>query len=350
MKKYFDIKPPSDAIQKQLRKRIDNKTKPPGSLGLLEQTALKIGTVQNSLQPELRKPSIIVFAADHGIAADGEVSPFPQEVTWQMVANFLTNGAAINVFTRQHDIDLIVVDAGVKHDFDEHPRLVNRKIAHGTRNYLHEPAMTESQCHEAIQHGTELVRAQYDGGCNTIGFGEMGIGNTSSASLLMSALLDIPLEECVGSGTGLDDAGVHKKTHILSQVMDKHRSLQSVPEILAAMGGLEIAMMAGAILQAAELGMLIINDGFIATSALLVAWKIHPGVLDYCLFSHCSSEQGHRKMLDHLGVDPLLQLNMRLGEGTGSALCLPLIQSSLDFLNHMASFESASVSRSTVNN
>ena len=328
-----------------LQKKIDLKTKPLGSLGKLEQLALQIGTIQNTLEPELRNPTMVIFAADHGIAADGEVNPFPQEVTWQMVYNFLGGGAAINVFARQNGMAVKVVDAGVKYDFDPHPDLIDSKISMGTKNYLHEPAMTETQCDAALAQGAKIVEDLHAGGCNVVGFGEMGIGNTSSASLLMSALMDLPISACVGSGTGLDSEGVRKKAEVLGRVIEKHQvPADDALKVLQTYGGFEIAMIAGAMVQAAELGMLILNDGFIVTTALLVASRISVEVLDSCIFCHASSERGHQKILDHFEAKPLLGLGLRLGEGTGAALAYPLVEASVNFLNEMASFESAGVS------
>ena len=330
-------------IQEALLLKINNKTKPPGSLGLLEKIALQIGTIQNTLTPALNKPTIVVFAGDHGIVKEG-VSPFPQEVTYQMVFNFLQGGAGINVFSQQNGIDIKVVDAGVNFNFDPHPDLINAKIDHGTKSYLDEPAMTEAQCNSAVKKGGDIVQDIYDSGCNVIGFGEMGIGNTSSAAIIMSLLCKLPLEECIGRGTGLDDAGLEKKKTILKQALSKHHFEHTPLNVLTVFGGFEIAMICGAMLKAAELKMIILVDGFITTAALLVAKGINEQVLDYCIFSHQSNEQGHTSMLQHLKATPVLHLGMRLGEGTGAAVAYPVIQAAVNFLNQMASFESAGVS------
>jgi len=331
-------------LQQQLQHKINTKTKPLGSLGVLESIALKIGSIQNTCSPSLSKPTILVFAGDHGIVNSKPVSPFPQEVTAQMVLNFLQGGAAINVFCKQHNIHLKVVDAGVNFDFDNTPNLIDAKIKKGTQDYSTTPAMSLEDCEKAIEKGKELVTKQFTEGTNVIGFGEMGIGNTSSASLIMSAITQIPIEKCVGKGTGLNTEGVNNKIAILKQVQLTHSNYKDPMTILATFGGFEIAMMTGAFLKAAELNMVILVDGFIVTSALLIANAINPKVLNNCIFSHCSNEQGHLKMLDYLQVDTLLNLGLRLGEGTGIALAYPLIQSSVHFLNEMASFESANVS------
>lgn len=340
----FDIPPLSRAMAQTLQSKIDQKTKPHGALGQLEALALQIGLIQNSLTPELTKPCIIVFAGDHGIAAAG-VSAYPQTVTSQMVANFAAGGAAINVFARQHHLDLLIVDAGVNADLSAIPGVIHAGIGKGTANFLEQPAMTPEQCETALGRGAELALQRYDRGCNCIGFGEMGIGNTSSAALIMHCLTRLPLEHCIGRGAGLNDAQLHHKIKVLERALARHPGLTGATEVLNTFGGFEIAMMTGAYLKAAELRMLIVVDGFIACCALLAAANLHPAVLDYCVFSHMSGEQGHRALLEFMNAEPLLNLNMRLGEGTGIALAYPLLQSATAFLNEMASFEQAGVDK-----
>ncbi|WP_143308002.1 nicotinate-nucleotide--dimethylbenzimidazole phosphoribosyltransferase [Chitinophaga vietnamensis] len=345
---HIEIAPISQELRAALQEKIDQKTKPPGSLGKLEQVALQAGLVQQTLSPVLQQPAIVVFAGDHGIAAEGLVNPFPQAVTAQMVYNFLNGAAAINVFCRQHQLQLSVVDAGVNHEFAAHPLLKNRKIGMGTQNFQHRPAMSEEQCKRAMEAGAAEVRELHEKGCNIIGFGEMGIGNTSAAALLMSHFTGVPIDECVGIGTGSNAQQLTQKKAILRQVMAFHPAPPTAMLALATFGGFEIAMTCGAILQAAALRMLVVIDGFIVTSALLAAASMHPAVKDYCIFAHCSEEKGHKAMLQHLGCVPLLQLDMRLGEGTGAALAIPLIASAIAFLNEMASFNSAQVSNRTI--
>jgi len=346
----FNVIQPDQALSSALINKINNKTKPLGALGILEAVALKIGLIQQTLTPKFNNPTMLVFAGDHGIVEAG-VSPYPQAVTAQMVMNFLQGGAAINVFTAQNNMRLRVIDSGVKHLFSSNENLPNAnlidaKIAAGTRNFLYEPAMTALQCEQALAQGAAIVNAQIAEGCNIFGFGEMGIGNTSSASCLMSVLCDLPIEECVGRGTGLDDAGLAHKTHILDQSIKLHNLNGSdAMQVLATFGGFEIAMMVGAMLQAAEKQCTLLIDGFITTAALLVAAKLQPDILHYCVFSHCSDESGHKKLLDFLNVNPLLRMDLRLGEGTGAALAYPLVLAAVNFLNTMASFESASVSQ-----
>ena len=342
-----EITPPEKLVEKELRHKIDTKTKPYGSLGKLEAIALKIGIIQNSLYPVIKNPSILIFAADHGIALEG-VSAYPQEVTYQMVYNFLRGGAAINVFASQHNISLHIIDAGVNHEFNEPAGLINRKIDYGTKSFLNSYAMSQEQLRQALNVGSQLAMDIIDrGGSNTLGFGEMGIGNTSSAAMLTHLLCGIPLEKCTGAGTGLDPSGILRKITILENSLKHFNARNDTMEILASYGGFEIIMMAGAMLAAASRKALLLIDGFISTAALLAAWSINKNVIDYCIFSHLSPENGHKAQLEFLKAEPLLQLGMRLGEGTGAALAIPLLQSACSFVNEMASFESAKVSTSS---
>lgn len=343
-----------NVLRQQLQSAIDNKTKPPGSLGLLEHIALQAGLIQQSLQPQVQEPHIVVFAGDHGIASTGLVNPFPQEVTAQMVLNFLRGGAAINVFTRQHNIGLTVVDAGVNNEeWDSSITLdhfIDAKIARGTANYLETDAMSETAAVAAIEAGRSIVANLALQGSNTIGFGEMGIGNTSSAALIMSAITGIPVENCAGRGTGVNDEQLATKISTLQKAFQFHQLQQYSNQpitLLSKVGGYEIAMMTGAFLAAAEHHMIIVVDGFITTAALLLAQQLEPSVRDFCLFAHTSNEQGHEAMLRYLNAKPLLHLGMRLGEGTGAALAIPLIRSAVAFLNEMASFNTAGVSNAT---
>ena len=338
----FFICPRSETLATKLQEKIDQKTKPKGALGQLEDLALQIGLCQNTLTPSLNRPCIMIFAGDHGVVESG-VSAYPQTVTAQMVANFLSGGAAISVFAKQHQLELLIVDAGVNADLASHPRLIDAKIGKGTNNFLMHPAMTTEDCTQALQVGARLVLQQHNNGCNCIGFGEMGIGNTSSAALLMHCLTAVPLAQCVGRGTGLNDDQLQNKLSVLQQALNRHKGITEPLDVLTTFGGFEIAMMVGAYLKAAESGMLIMIDGFIAGTALLVACKLYPQVLDYCVFSHVSSEQGHRALLDQFKARALLNLDLRLGEGSGIALAYPLLQSAVVFLNEMATFDEAGV-------
>ncbi|WCM20632.1 nicotinate-nucleotide--dimethylbenzimidazole phosphoribosyltransferase [Paraburkholderia bryophila] len=337
-----EVAPLDQSLRAELQHVIDNKTKPPGSLGRLETLARQMGLIQRTTHPTVQRPAMIVFAGDHGIADEG-VSPYPQAVSAQMVANFLAGGAAINALSRVAGIELEVVNAGIATPLPSTQGLVDIPIAAGTRNFAREAAMTPQQALAAMQAGAARVRHHAALGTNVIGFGEMGIANTSSAACLMSRLCGVPIDECVGRGTGLDNAGLAKKRNVLASALAHHEVSGDPLTVLATFGGFEIAMMAGAYLAAAEARMTILVDGFIATSALLIADALAPNVREYCVFAHASNEAGHRRMLDHFGGLPLLSLDLRLGEGTGAALAVPLLRAASAFVNEMASFESAGV-------
>jgi len=261
-----------------------------------------------------------------------------------MVMNFVNGCSAINVFCRQNKINITIVDAGVNYLFPKNLPIIHAKVGMGTKSFLKKAAMTKKELQECFEKSSAIVNDIYNNGSNIIGFGDMGIGNTASASALMSVFCNLPVEECVGKGAGLDSAGVEKKVNTIKKAIDFHKKFNEPLEILATFGGFEIAQICGAMLQAAENEMTILVDGFIATSAFLAAYKINPNILDYAIFCHQSNEKGHTKLLKYLGVRPLLNLDMRLGEGTGAAICYPIIQSAVNFLNEMASFESAGVS------
>lgn len=328
------------ALAARVQHALDRKTKPTGSLGRLEVLALQLALIQGVERPQLVAPQMLVFAADHGLAAQG-VSAYPQAVTAQMVLNFLAGGAAVSVLAEQHGLAMTVVDAGVAQDLPPHPRLQDRKIALGTADASLGPAMTFAQRDAALAAGADVVRGLPG---NVVLLGEMGIANTSVAALLMSRLTGLPLPQCVGRGTGLDDAALARKTAVLEQTLARHAHARSADTALAAFGGFEIAMMAGAVIEAAAQRRVIVVDGFISTSAVLVAQALQAGVVNACVFAHRSDEHGHARLLTHLGAQPLLDLQLRLGEGSGAALAWPLVVSACRILNDMASFESAGVS------
>lgn len=328
------------ALAARLQHKIDQKTKPLGALGQLETLALQLGLIQCSEAITFASPQMVVFAADHGIASEG-VSAFPQAVTLQMVGNMLTGGAAINVFARQHGFALQVVDAGVAADLADHPQLQQRKIAPGTQNICEGPAMSLAQAHAALQAGMAVMQGLPG---NVVAFGEMGIANTSPAALLLARLAGLPVSDVVGRGTGLDDAQLAHKQAVLTRALARHAEVREPLAVLAALGGFEIAMMAGAMLQAASERRVVLVDGFIAGAAALVARALVPQVQDYLVFCHRSAERGHHLLLAHLKAVPLLNLDMRLGEGTGALLAWPLLQSAALFMAEMASFDSAGVS------
>ncbi|WP_273008593.1 nicotinate-nucleotide--dimethylbenzimidazole phosphoribosyltransferase [Chryseobacterium sp.] len=339
----FNITIITTMLTTELQHTIDFKTKPLGALGYLEHLAYKIGMVQKTISPQLSQPHMVVFAADHGIATTG-VSAYPQEVTYQMVMNFLGGGAAINVFCRQNGIEIKIVDAGVNFDFPAGLDLVDQKVRKSSRNILDEPAMTVDEYQKALKNGASVVTQIAETGCNIIGFGEMGIGNTSASSLMMSKLFNLPIVSCIGRGTGLNDDQLQNKINILSTAIEKHPNIITPDEIAQTFGGLEIAQMIGAMEEAFRQNMLIMVDGFIATVAIAAAWKKNPEILNNCIFCHVSDENAHLQLLELLGQKALLNLNLRLGEGTGCALAYPIIQSAVNFLNEMSSFEDAHVS------
>ncbi len=350
----FDVHPLTDLWNKKLKHTLDQKTKPIGSLGKLESIAIQMGRIQNTVSPEIKSPKLLIFAADHGIATEG-VSAYPQEVTYQMVLNFMSGGAAANVLAKLHGVEIQIIDSGVNHDFGVTENLRNEKMGFGTKSFLLGEAMTAEQVTACFERGSEISLELYKSGTNFLAFGEMGIGNTSSSSLLTHLLTGVALEFCTGSGTGLDHKGIEKKLSILNASLDRFNLLYSDPmvpdlmDIFKNFGGYEILMMAGAMLSAASLGMTLLVDGFISTVAFLCAYMMKPAIKDYAIFSHISGEKGHIYLLNYLEVDPLLNLGLRLGEGSGALLAFPIISSSIKILQEMASFESANVSTKNEN-
>ncbi len=343
----MQLNPTEKDLLEKLQHKIDNKTKPIAALGVLEDLAVQVGMAQRTLNPVLRKPHLIVFAADHGIANSG-VSAYPQEVTFQMLQNFLSGGAAVNVLAKENGIELMVVDAGVNHEFDiSQNKLINKKTGRGTASFLTQNAMSEQQLEYCLDSGSELIEIIHQQGCNVVGFGEMGIGNTSSASMLMSYLCDLPIDECIGRGTGLDDQQLEQKLNILKEARAFHGPITDPLAVLQAFGGFEIAQMSGAMISAMDKEMIILVDGFIATAAFLAIYSMRPEIIKNAIFCHLSDESGHQILLDYLGVNPMLDLRMCLGEGTGCALAYPILKSAVAILNNMASFEEAGVSQKT---
>jgi nicotinate-nucleotide--dimethylbenzimidazole phosphoribosyltransferase len=331
------------AIRAAADRRLDTLTKPLGALGRLEPLAAQICAVQRTLTPAIAHPVAVVFAGDHGVADRG-VSAYPRAVTGQMVKNFLAGGAAINVLARLQGMELWIVDAGVDGDCGPHPRLIAAKIRRGTRDLTVEAAMTAEECGTALTRAAGLIEELVPAGGNTVVLGEMGIGNTASAALLMHGLTGLPLADCVGRGTGLDDAGLERKRAVLAAAFARRPPARTPEELLAEFGGYEIAMLVGALLGAAERRHLIIVDGFTVTVAAALAARIEPRVLDYCVFGHCSAEYAHRALLAHLRAEPLLDLGMRLGEGSGAAVALSVVQAAIELFTKMATFEGAGVS------
>lgn len=342
--KTFHIEKPDENLRPSIIDKINNLTKPKGSLGRLEEIALQIALIQQTLTPALHKPQNIIFAADHGIVDEG-VSLSPKEVTWQQLSNFLHGGAGVNFLCRQHGFELKIVDAGVDYDLPYEKGIIDMKVRRGTRNYLYEAAMTQEEMELCIERGAEVVRRCHEEGSNVLSFGEMGIGNTSSSSLWMTYFTGIPLEQCVGAGSGLNQQGIRHKYEVLKRSMENYNGDGSATDIIRYFGGLEMVMAVGAILQAAELKMLILVDGFIMTNCMLAAMQLCPAVKDYAIFGHCGDESGHKLILEYIQAKPLINLGLRLGEGTGAICAYPLVDSAVRMINEMDNFAHASITK-----
>jgi nicotinate-nucleotide--dimethylbenzimidazole phosphoribosyltransferase len=332
----------------EAQRRLDDKTKPRRSLGRLEELACAVAAITSKPNPPLPRKAIVVMAADHGVASEG-VSAYPTEVTWQMLLNFARGGAAINVLARQAGARLVVIDMGVRTPDAgaagiEVPGVVGRRIGPGTANFTQGPAMSEDQATEAIEHGIATANELAAKGMDLVGIGEMGIGNTTSASALVAALCGCGVEEVVGRGTGIDDAALARKHEVIARALRLHNPSAKAPlRVLADLGGFEIAGLVGVVLGAAARRIPLILDGFIASTAALVACRMQPLAAKYLVASHRSVERGHGLVLEALGVRPLLEFDMRLGEGTGAALAMPIVESAIRILRDMASFSSAGV-------
>ena len=333
-------------LEKALQHKLDKKTKPVGSLGQMERIAAQVGLIQQTLSPELKNPVMLTMASDHWITNEG-VSPVTIDITWQQVLNFADGGGGIGLFCDVYGFDLYVVDAGVNYNFPKHSKIIDKKVRKGSRNFLLEHAMTEAECNQALQNGRDVVRSFAKKGSNVVGFGEMGIGNTSPATALLAAYTKTPVETCTGPGCGLTPDGVSNKARVLKEAMEKHGVAEDAAENLARFGGLEIATIAGGMLEAAARRMLIIVDGFITTSAFMAAYEICPQVKDYAVFAHSSKENGHKLMLQHMNADAIMDLDLRLGEGTGAAVAYPIINGSIEMLNRMTAFEETIVDDTT---
>ena len=342
--KTFHITLPDECIRPALEEKINNLTKPKGSLGTLENLALQVGMIQQTLSPSLKHPQNIIFCADHGIEAEG-VSVSPREVTWQQTLHFTQGNGGVNFLCRQHGFELKVVDSGVDYDLPNDRGIINSKVRKGTRNFLHEAAMTEEEMNLCIERGAAIVRQCHAEGSNVLSFGEMGIGNTSASSLWMTFMTNIPLLQCGGAGSGLNREGIRHTYQVLKQSLDNYSGDGSPLDIIRYFGGYEMVMAVGAMLQAAELKMVILVDGFIMTNCILAASKLYPEVLAYAVFGHCGDESGHRLVLNALEAKPLLNLGLRLGEGTGAICAYPILDSAIRMINEMDSFVGASVTK-----
>lgn len=342
--KQFNIISPDRSILPQLIEKVDDLTKPKGSLGRLEELAIKIGLVQQSLDPKLSNPTNILFAADHGILDEG-VSVSPKEVTWQQLSHFSHGGAGINFLCHQHGFNLVLVDAGVDYDIPANSGVIDKKVRRGTRNFLHQAAITPGEWELCMERGAEVVDMAHGNGCNVVSFGEMGSGNTSPSSMWMHILTGIPLPQCIGAGAGLNNAGVNHKLDILTQAWDNYGGGDSVEQRLQWFGGYELAMAVGGMLKAAELKMLVIVDGFIMTACMAAAAHFYPAVMEYAVFGHCGDESGHKLLLDSLGVKAILHLDLRLGEGSGAVCAYPILVSAVNMINEMDRFSAVGVTK-----
>ena len=331
---YPRIRPVDRTLEPALRARVDGKAKPPGSLGRIEDLAVQLGLIRNSLAPKVERVVLMVFAGDHGLTEEG-VSRYPASVTAAMVATFLAGRASVNAFAAAAGVEIKVVDAGVAAELPAHPDLIAAKIRAGTRNAAREPALTTAEVDAALARAAELAAAAIAAGADAIAIGEMGIGNTASAALIMHRLAPAPLAECAGSGAGQDEAGMARKRAALARAAA--RSAASLPrEVLSEFGGCEIAMMAGAVLGAAAQRRPVLVDGFIASAAALAAIRLAPAARGYCVFAHQSAERGHARLLEAVDAKPLLALGMRLGEGTGAVLAAPLLRAAARLLTDVA--------------
>ena len=344
----FNIIPVDRSMKGAIQEKIDNLNKPKGSLGRLEELAMQICLIQQTLEPSLAHPCHLLLGGDHGIEREG-VSVSPREVTWQQMINFARGGGGVNMFCRQHGFKLRIVDVGVDYDLSKVDGIINHKIARGTKNFLYEPAMSEEEFNKAIQIGSDLVDDCTAEGCRILCIGEMGIGNTSPSSIWMSIFGDIPLKDCIGAGAGLNNDGIRHKYEVLSKAVSRHQSylspLSSHLLPLRIFGGFEMIAAIGAMLRAAELHLIILVDGFIMTACALAAILLYPDSQDYMIFTHCGDESGHKMMLDIIDAKPLLHLGLRLGEGTGALCAFPIIDSAVRMMNEMNNFDNAHITK-----
>ena len=346
--KSFNIQPLDRSKQDAIQQKIDNLNKPKGSLGRLEELAMQICLVQRTLSPSLAHPCHLLLGGDHGIEREG-VSVSPREVTWQQMINFTRGGGGVNMFCRQHGFHLRIVDVGVDYDFSAVSGIIDRKIARGTKNFLYEPAMSVEEFDKAIEVGADLVDDCVEEGCRVLCIGEMGIGNTSPSSIWMSLFGDIPLEDCIGAGAGLDAPGIRHKYEVLSQAVSRFTAFsfseEGALDILRYFGGFEMIAAIGAMLRGAEQRLVVLVDGFIMTACALAAIRLYPAAREYMIFTHCGDESGHRRMLNLVDGRPLLSLGLRLGEGTGALCAFPIIDSAVRMMNEMNNFDNAKITK-----
>lgn len=343
----FKINTPDESLRPAIQEKIDNLNKPKGSLGRLEELAMQVCLIQQTLSPSLEHPCHLLLGGDHGIEREG-VSVSPREVTWQQMINFTRGGGGVNMFCRQHGFKLRIVDVGVDYDLSAVDGIIDRKIARGTKNFLYEPAMTEEEFDKAIEVGAALVDDCIAEGCKILSIGEMGIGNTSPSSIWMHLFGNIPLNDCIGAGSGLDSPGIRHKYEVLSKAVTCHERDTKYPDPIVTLryfGGFEMIAAIGAMLRAAECHLVVLVDGFIMTACALAAIRLYPASHDYMIFTHCGDESGHRMMLDIVNARPLLNLGLRLGEGTGALCAFPIVDSAVRMINEMNNFDNAKITK-----
>lgn len=336
----FKIQPVDKSLKGAIQEKIDNLNKPKGSLGRLEELAMQVCLIQQTLEPSLTHPCHLLLGGDHGIEREG-VSASPREVTWQQMINFTHGGGGVNMFCRQHGFKLRIVDVGVDYDLSSVDGIINRKIARGTRNFLYEPAMTEEEYNQTIQVGCDLVDDCVAEGCKVLCIGEMGIANTSPSSIWMHLFGDIPLKDCIGAGSGLNSPGIQHKYDVLLRAVANFKDGDPIRYF----GGFEMVAAIGAMLRAAEQHLVVLVDGFIMTACALAAIRLYPDAQDYMIFTHCGDESGHQMMLDIIDAKPILNLGLRLGEGTGALCAFPIIDSAVRMVNEMNNFENAKITK-----
>ena len=346
--RHFSIERPDFGLCEDIQKKIDHLNKPKGSLGTLEELAMQLCLIQHTMTPKLCHPCHFIFGADHGIERE-KVSVSPREITWQQMINFTRGGGGVNMFCRQYGFDLKIVDVGVDYDLSKVPGIINRKIALGTNNFLYGPAMTEEQMEQAIAVGVEMVDKAIAEGSNIVCMGEMGIANTSPSSVWMSLFENVPLEECVGAGAGLDNEGIRHKYDVLKRSVDKYLSMAPIDDTveyaIRYFGGFEMVAAIGAMLRAAERKITIMVDGFIMSACALAAIRLYPAAFDYMIFGHKGDEGGHARMLQLMGAKPLLALGLRLGEGTGALCSYGIIESAVRMVREMNNFDNAHITK-----
>ena len=346
--RHFSIEKPDIGLCEDIQKKIDHLNKPKGSLGTLEEIAMQLCLIQHTMTPKLCHPCHFLFGADHGIERE-KVSVSPREITWQQMINFTRGGGGVNMFCRQYGFDLKIVDVGVDYDLSTVPGIINRKIALGTNNFLYGPAMTEEQMEQAIAVGVEMVDKAIAEGSNIVCMGEMGIANTSPSSVWMSLFENVPLEECVGAGAGLDNEGIRHKYDVLKRSVDKYLSMAPIDDTveyaIRYFGGFEMVAAIGAMLRAAERKITIMVDGFIMSACALAAIRLYPAAFDYMIFGHKGDEGGHARMLQLMGAKPLLALGLRLGEGTGALCSYGIVESAVRMVREMNNFDNAHITK-----